>query len=647
MKQGFLKVAAATPRLRVADCAYNEKQLVRIASDATDAGVKVLVFPELSLTGYTCSDLFYSETLLDAAKRALVEYLAETEAFDLLSVVGLPLSVRDKLYNCAAVCKSGQILGFVPKTNIPNYSEFYEMRQFTPAPARSEYIIFEGMSIPFGTSLLFTCDSMPSFRFAAEICEDLWVSAPPSSRMGAAGATVIANLSASNETIGKDSYRRLLVCSQSARTVSGYIYADCGEGESTTDIVFSGHSVIAENGTVLAERKPFDFSGNDFIVSEIDVERLAFDRRRMNTYQNTKPEDIWEITFDTEMVQTELTRFVDPHPFVPADSGERSKRCETILSIQAGGLKQRIERSFARKCVIGISGGLDSTLALLVAVRAMDALKRPRTDIIGVTMPCFGTTERTKNNAVTLCEELGVDLRYIPVTDAVNLHFRDIGHDPENRNVVYENCQARERTQVLMDLANAEGGIVVGTGDLSEMALGWSTYNGDHMSMYAVNCSVPKTLVRHIVGYYADLVEQSGVTKLATALRDVLNTPVSPELLPANADGKIAQKTEDLVGPYELHDFYLYFMIRFGFVPEKLFRLAKYAFGDTYCDEILIKWLEIFIKRFFAQQFKRTCVPDGPKVGSIALSPRGDWRMPSDASADEWLTRITRLKETL
>ncbi len=647
MNQGFLKVAAASPRLLVADCSRNEEQLVCAAQEAAGRGVKVLVFPELSLTGYTCSDLFYSETLLAAAKNALLAYLEETSDLDLLSVVGLPLAVRDKLYNCAAVCKGGQVLGFVPKTNIPNYGEFYEVRQFTPAPEKSEYIVFEGMSIPFGTSLLFTCDSMPTFRFGVEICEDLWVTVPPSCRLAEAGATVIANLSASNETIGKDAYRRLLVTSQSARTVSGYIYADCGDGESTNDIVFSGHSLIAENGTVLAERKPFDSTVGDMIVSEIDVERLSFDRRRMNTYRAEKPESIWEITFDTAVEQTTLTRFVDPHPFVPADTEERSRRSETILSIQAGGLKQRIIRSFAKKCVIGISGGLDSTLALLVAVRAMDALGRPSTDVIGVTMPCFGTTERTKSNAEALCRELGVELREVNIREAVLRHFSDIGHDPENHNVVYENCQARERTQVLMDIANAEGGIVVGTGDLSEMALGWSTYNGDHMSMYAVNCSVPKTLVRHIVGYCADRAESAGETRLCAVLRDVLDTPVSPELLPADGNGQIAQKTEDLVGPYELHDFYLYYMIRFGFAPEKLFRLARYALGDRYDDETLLHWLEVFVRRFFAQQFKRTCVPDGPKVGSIALSPRGDWRMPSDASVGEWMTRIALLRESL
>lgn len=643
MKNGFIKVAAATPKLRVADPAYNLIELVRLANDAAAREVRVLVFPELCVTGYTCGDLFGTDILVSGARQALLDYLDQTSKLDLISMVGVPLVWRDKLYNCAAVCHKGELLGIVPKTYLPNYSEFYEARNFSPAPLENgkETIRLCGKEIPFGTDLLFTCTEIPALKLAAEICEDVWSALPPSTAHTAAGATVICNLSASNETVGKDEYRRQLIRLQSASTVSGYIYACAGEGESTTDIVFGGHNMICENGTLLAEKKPFDFS-YELLVSEIDVERLTHERRHMNTY-HTQNVTYREIAFSLPVSETKLTRFIDPHPFIPADNNARSSRCETILSIQANGLKQRVERAFAKKLVLGISGGLDSTLALLVMVRAMDALNRPRKDIIAVTMPCFGTTKRTKNNATVLCEELGVDFRCVNIFDAVNVHFRDIGHDPNDRNVTYENAQARERTQILMDIANDCGGMVIGTGDLSELALGWATYNGDHMSMYGVNASVPKTLIRHIVAYCADQYDVDGKSKIASALRDVLNTPVSPELLPANENGEIAQKTEDLVGPYELHDFYLYYMLRYGFSPAKLYRLAQLALGDVYDNDTLLKWLKVFIRRFFNQQFKRSCMPDGPKVGSVALSPRGDWRMPSDASSALWLAEADRL----
>ena len=643
MKNGFIKVAAATPKVRVADPAYNTGELVRIAHDAAAQQVRVLVFPELCLTAYTCGDLFCTDLLIDGARQALSDYLKQTAALDMVSVVGLPFLWKDKLYNCAAVCHRGSLLGIVPKSSLPNYGEFYELRGFTPAPEDngSASVPFEGRAIPFGTNLIFACEQIPALRLAAEICEDIWSALPPSTAHAAAGATVICNPSASNETVGKDEYRRRLVISQSSATVSGYIYACAGEGESTTDVVFAGHNMICENGTMLAENPPFNFS-RELLISEIDVQKLVYERRRINTYR-TKSDNYREIAFSLPVTDTTLTRFIDPHPFIPAMPQECTRRCETILSIQSSGLKQRIERAFAQKLVIGISGGLDSTLALLVMVRAMDALGRPRKDIIAVTMPCFGTTKRTKNNATVLCEELGVDFRCVDIFDAVNVHFRDIGHDPDDRNVTYENSQARERTQILMDIANDCGGMVVGTGDLSELALGWATYNGDHMSMYGVNASVPKTLIRHIVAHCADRYEADGNGKIAAALRDVLNTPVSPELLPANENGEIAQKTEDLVGPYELHDFYLFYMLRYGFSPAKLYRLARVALGDTYDNDTLRKWLKVFVRRFFNQQFKRSCMPDGPKVGSVALSPRGDWRMPSDASSALWLAEAERL----
>ena len=638
MKNGFVKVGVARPLVRVADPAFNAGELARLTLDAEKQKVKLLVFPELSLTAYTCSDLFYSEALLGGAVSALSDYLGQTKNTHVLTFIGLPLVFENKLYNCAAVCQSGKVLGIVPKHHLPNYAEFYEARQFTEYHGSVREIDLGklGNKIPFGCELLFQCQELPSLAVAAEICEDLWVAIPPSTSHTAAGATVICNLSASNETIGKSEYRRQMVTVQTAKCACAYLYAGSGEGESTTDVVFGGHGMIAENGIMLAERPPFS-TDDPILVTEIDAERLAREHRRMNTFASGNRDTYCVIPFSLPIEDTELTRFVDPHPFVPADEDERAKRCETILTIQSMGLKQRIERARAKKIVVGISGGLDSTLALLVMVRAMDALRRPRTDIVAVTMPCFGTTSRTKNNATLLCEELGVDFRCVEIGESVKQHFKDIGHDPKNLNVTYENAQARERTQVLMDISNDCDGLVVGTGDLSELALGWATYNGDHMSMYGVNASVPKTLVRHIVSYVADRARADGKLKIAEALADVLATPVSPELLPADEKGEIAQKTEDLVGPYELHDFFLYYMIRYGYAPAKLYRLAKYALGKTYSDDVIRKWLKIFLRRFFAQQFKRSCLPDGPKVGSISLSPRGDWRMPSDASAELWL----------
>ena len=639
MKNGFIKVAAATPSIRVADPVYNMKQLLRIATEASEKKVQVLVFPELCITGATCADLFFSEPLLSAAEKALSHYLSKTRDFDMLSVLGLPLIWQGRLYNCGAVCHKGSLLGVVPKTHIPNV----QARYFTLPPSNEEATLcFDGKDIPFGTNLLFSCDELPALKLSVELGEDLWSPLPPSSLHAMAGATVICNPSASNELVGMAENRINTVRAHAARTLTGYVYACAGEGESTTDLVFAGHDLICESNTVLAEKRPFDTS-SELILSEIDVERFSVDRRKKAFYQTERCTNYRKIVFSLEKIETLLTRTIDPHPFIPSDAIECNRRCETILAIQSAGLKQRVERAFAKKLVVGISGGLDSTLALLVMVRAMDALKRPRKEILAVTMPCFGTTKRTKNNATVLCEELGVDFRCVDIFDAVNVHFRDIGHDPEDRNVTYENSQARERTQILMDIANDCGGMVIGTGDLSELALGWATYNGDHMSMYGVNGDVPKTLIRHIVAYCADEYERQGNQKIAEALRDILDTPVSPELLPAKENGEIEQKTEDLVGPYEIHDFYLYHMLRYGFSPAKLYRMAQLAFGNRYDNETLLKWLKTFVRRFFSQQFKRSCLPDGPKVGSVGVSPRGDWLMPSDACAALWMKEAESL----
>ena len=644
MKDGFVKVAAGTPKIRVADCRYNAEQIFTLMREADKQGVKVLALPELCLTGYTCGDLFLQETLLDGAEEGLKTILEATKNLDMVTAIGLPVRDRwhNKLYNCAAVIHKGEILGLVPKTYVPNYGEFYEQRWFAasdgPNGVDDDFEVC-GQSVCLNSNGVFACDSLPDLVIGVEICEDLWAPEPPSTSLARRGATLILNLSASNETVGKAAYRRSLVTGQSGRLVCGYVYADAGEGESTTDLVFAGHNLIAENGAILAERR----FATGLTISEIDVAKLTAERRRMNTFTFPKDgPDVWRMSFDLDLTTTRLTRPVSPTPFVPEDDAGREERCSEILCIAALGLKKRLEHTGAKTAVVGLSGGLDSTLAVLITALAMQMLGRPSEDIIAVTMPCFGTTDRTKSNAVLLAERLGATLRTVDISGSVRSHFRDIGHDPENHSVTYENAQARERTQVLMDIANATGGLVIGTGDLSELALGWCTYNGDHMSMYAVNCSIPKTLVRHLVGYLArDNAKKDEA--LHDVLEDILDTPVSPELLPA-VQGQISQKTEDLVGPYELHDFFLYYMLRWGFSPRKVYRLAVYALGGKYSREVILKWLKTFYRRFFSQQFKRNCVPDGPKVGSVALSPRGDWRMPSDAKMNLWQAELETLE---
>lgn len=637
MKDGFVKVAACTPKLKLADCAANAQAHLAMMQEAADQGVKLVCFPELSLTGYTCGDLFFARPLLTAAQDALALLVVATEKLDIAAVVGIPVSVEGKLYNAAAVLANGQVLGIVPKTFLPNYGEFYDRRQFTPAPAENKTAWVAGHTVPFGSRLLFCCRQLPEFCFGVEICEDLWVPQPPSGNLAQAGATIIANPSASDETIGKAAYRRQLVALQSAKLLCGYLYADAGSGESSSDMVFAGHDLVAENGVILAQSELFT---NSLVISEIDVDRLCHERRRQTTFLPDNQAEYQKIWFDTAWCETILTRAVQPRPFVPQDKSARADRCEEILAIQAHGLARRMEHTHCASLVIGISGGLDSCLALLVAVRAADLLGRPRTDVIAVTMPCFGTTHRTKSNAEILCKCLQVTFNEVNITDSVRAHFKDIGHSEAEHDVVYENGQARERTQVLMDIANQMNGLVVGTGDLSELALGWATYNGDHMSMYGVNASIPKTLVRHIVAHVAQRSEPA----LASVLQDILDTPVSPELLPAQ-DGDIAQRTEDIVGPYDLHDFFLYYLVRFGFGPKKIYRLAHLAFEEQFDDAVILKWLRIFCRRFFNQQFKRNCLPDGPKVGSVTLSPRGDWRMPSDAFSTAWMAELDELEE--
>ena len=636
MKNGFVKVAAATPDIRVADVEFNTQNIINAMEEAQKNGAKILVFPELCVTGYTCSDLFDHSVLLKASRKALLEIAENTNDKDMLVFVGAPLEVNGKLYNVAAAMNQGEIIGFTTKTFLPNYGEFYEMRQFTPGPQTVREITFEGKKIPFGPQILFQAEGMEELVVAAEICEDVWSPIPPSIQAALEGATVIVNCSASDETIGKDTYRRALISGQSARLISGYIYANAGEGESTTDLVFGGHNIIAENGTVLKESSRYV---NEIIYSELDLQRITGERRKNTTFQPLDEETLVRVPFTVEETKTFLTRTFPKKPFVPSDEQTRAQRCEEILTIQAMGLKKRLAHTNARTAVVGISGGLDSTLALLVTARAFDMLGRDKKDIIAVTMPCFGTTDRTYQNACEMSKKVGATLIEVPIADAVNVHFRDIGHDPEDHSVTYENCQARERTQVLMDIANKTWGMVIGTGDLSELALGWATYNGDHMSMYGVNASVPKTLVRHLVKYAADDTKDEA---LKNVLYDVLDTPVSPELLPPK-DGDIAQKTEDLVGPYELHDFFLYFMLRFGYEPSKIFRIACMTFDGEYDKETIFKWLETFCRRFFSQQFKRSCLPDGPKVGTVALSPRGDWRMPSDACVAVWMKDLENI----
>ena len=636
MNNGFVKVAAATPKIKVGDCGYNGAQICKIIDEVYDNGAQLVAFPELCITGYTCSDLFWQKSMLDMAKTHL-QFIAEhCEDKEIVAIVGLPMIYRSKLYNVAAVIYDGEILGLVPKTYIPNYSEFYEARHFTSGKNKDGYVMIGEEEVPFGTEILFNCVNFENFSFAIEICEDLWVPNPPSTSHALAGATVIANLSASDETTGKDIYRTGLVSGQSARTLSAYIYADAGEGESTTDLVFAGHNIIAENGNILSQSKRFE---NQTIYADIDLDRLAAERAKMTTFIPDEELSYEEVEVELEPIDFEVERVIDNAPFVPSNTNEREKRCEEILSIQSLGLKKRLDHTHAKTAVVGVSGGLDSTLALLVTVRAFDSLNLDRKNIIAVTMPCFGTTDRTYNNAVNFANSLGVTLKEVNIKAAVNQHFADIEHDPNVYDVTYENSQARERTQILMDVANKSGGLVIGTGDMSELALGWATYNGDHMSMYGVNAGVPKTLIRYLVDYEA---KRTNNDILKKTLQDILDTPVSPELLPPK-DGKISQKTEHIVGPYELHDFFLYHLMRFGSKPSKILRLAEVAFEGIYDREVILEWLKVFYRRFFAQQFKRSCLPDGPKVGSVALSPRGDWRMPSDASYQIWAKELETL----
>lgn len=645
MKGNYIRVAAATPEIVVGDVKHNLEQVISGLEEAEGQGAQLVVFPELCLTGYTCQDLFLQSTLVDEARAALLSLAEITESKEILALVGLPWEYCGQLYNVAAAVWKGRILALIPKSHIPNYSEFYEKRYFSPGPEAAVPVTLEGeggrvWDTWFGSKVLLEDENIPGFSVAAEVCEDLWVPCPPSISHAMAGATVICNLSASNETIGKAEYRRDLVCGQSARLVCGYLYAGAGEGESTQDLVFGGHNLIAENGTLLCSSKRFE---TGVFCCDLDLDRIRSERRRLIITSQEKRNLYRIITFASGKRPASLMRKIEKNPFVPDDKTDRSKRCEEILSIQAAGLRKRLKHTGSSHAVVGISGGLDSTLALLVAVRAFDGLGLPRDGILSVTMPCFGTTDRTYQNACELTRRLGATLKEVDIKASVTQHFADIGQDLSTHDVTYENAQARERTQVLMDLANQCGGLVVGTGDMSELALGWATYNGDHMSMYGVNASVPKTLVRHLVRYYADT---CGDKRLSDILLDILDTPVSPELLPPE-DGKISQKTEELVGPYELHDFFLYYVLRFGYHPEKIYHMACHAFDGTYDSGTIIKWMKTFYRRFFSQQFKRSCLPDGPKVGSAALSPRGDLRMPSDASARLWLEEIEKIEEDL
>ena len=637
MKDGFIKVAAGVPKCTVADVGANTKEINRLIKKADAQKINLLCLPELCVTGYTCGDLFFSDTLLTSAKNALKEITEYTVGKYSIVIVGVPLLYSSKLFNCAAVISNGKILGIVPKTYMPNYAEFYEQRQFSSGrlAGKDATVNICGMTAPLGTELIFAHSEMPDYTFGIEICEDLWAAAPPSERLCRGGANIIVNPSASNEVIGKAEYRTSLISSTSARLLCGYIYTSSGSGESTQDLVYSGHCLICENGTTLAESAPF--LEKELTVTEIDLKKLAGERHKNTSFEPLTL--LKTVAFEQKKITTEITRNIAKSPFVPTDSADINNRAEAILRIQSYGLKKRLAHTRSKTAVIGISGGLDSTLALLVAVRAMKLLDRPISDIFAVTMPCFGTTTRTRSNSEKLCRLLGVTFKEVNITNAVNQHFSDIGQSPDCFDVTYENSQARERTQVLMDIANKSGGMVIGTGDLSELALGWATYNGDHMSMYAVNSSVPKTLVRYIIRHEAENAD----SELKEVLFDILDTPVSPELLPADEKGEISQKTEDLVGPYELHDFFLYHILRNGESPKKIYRLALIAFCGDYDKETIKHWLTVFIRRFFSQQFKRSCLPDGPKVGSVTLSPRGDWRMPSDASAESWLRELEEI----
>ncbi|OKP99105.1 NAD(+) synthase [Paenibacillus sp. P46E] len=641
---GFARVAAASPELRVADCEFNAAQIIDVIRQADENQVEYLVLPELSITGYTCADLFLQPMLQQAALTALHKITAATKGRNLIVIAGLPIAVKSRLFNCAAVLQQGQILGLVVKTCIPGYSEFYEPRWFAGAEDLEVSELRVGAAVvPIGNDLIFTCEGSGGISFGVEICEDLWVPVPPSSLLAQAGATLLFNPSASNELVGKADYRRQLVTSQSASCVAGYVYAGCNTGESTTDVVFGGHSLIAENGQMLAESERFTHESR-IIIADIDVPRIQYSRTVMGTFRAGKGgrnyREVFYAAPDVHHEGRKLVRSIAVNPFVPGNPQQRDDRCREILSIQTAGLMKRIRHIGTKQAVIGISGGLDSTLALLVAVRAMELLGRPASDVLAVTMPGFGTTNRTYDNAVGLIKALGASLKVVDIKDACLQHFEDIGHDKDVHDLTYENVQARERTQILMDLANKNGGIVIGTGDLSELALGWCTYNGDHMSMYGVNSGIPKTLIQYVVAWYADHEADETVNKL---LYDIIDTGISPELLPPSATGEIVQLTENILGPYVVHDFFLYYMLRTGASPAKMFYLAQHAFGDTYPKEQLVSWLRVFVTRFFTQQFKRSCLPDGPKVGTVSLSPRGDWRMPSDASAALWLREVEEL----
>lgn len=637
MQYGFIKVCAATPEIRVADVDFNSENIIKAALESSEAGSQLTVFPELCVCGYTCGDLFNQTTLLKAAEEAVAKICLKTSGVKTLLFIGAPVPVGGKLYNCAVAVCGGKILGIVPKTYLPNYGEFYEMRHFSRAESGVSEIIYANQTVPFGTDLIFTAANCDNFSVAAEICEDLWAPLSPSVRHTAAGATIVVNLSCSDETVGKAEYRRELVKMQSAKLICGYVYADAGNGESSTDMTFAGHNLICENASVIAESKLFE---NGLIYGEIDVNSLVFERRRLSSgyYSEEVKGEHRTVNFQTVNSFGELLRTFDKYPFVPAGREKLSERLELILSIQTNGLAKRLKHTNAKCAIIGVSGGLDSALALLVTCRAFKLLGKPLKDIIAVTMPGFGTTTGTKSNSLKLIEALSVTGRTIPIGKTVKSHFSDIGHNPEVKDVTYENAQARMRTLILMDIANSCGGLVIGTGDLSELALGWATYNGDHMSMYGVNCSVPKTLVKYLVKHEAENLRGTA----EKVLNSILATEISPELLPPDKDGKISQKTEDIIGPYSLHDFFLYYSVRRGFEPEKVLYLAARAFADEYDAETIEKWLRVFYQRFFSQQFKRSCIPDGVKVGSVTLSPRGDWRMPSDAAVNVWLDKFKK-----
>lgn len=634
MKDGYIRVAAGSFETSIANVKNNSENICNLINEAYHNDARVLVLPELCLTGYTCEDLFNQDRLLNEAKQQLQTIITATNNKDLITIVGLPYQHLNSLYNVAAVIHQGALLALVPKTHIPNYQEFYEARRFEQAPKENTLTNFNGQKIPFGTHYVFASTTNSDFKFGVEICEDLWLPDAPSTKLALNGANLILNPSASNEITTKSDYRRLLVSSQSARLVCGYVYCNAGNGESTTDVVFSGHHIISENGTMIKESRGFD---SELIYGDLDLKKLSSERRKMTTFKSYHNYET--IYFDSTNIDLNTTYYYDPHPFVPSNRDLRAKRCKEVFDIQTRGLMQRSKATGIKKVVIGISGGLDSTLALLVCTMAFKKLNYDTKDIIAITMPCFGTTSRTKNNALGLMEELAVTSIEVDITESVRIQFRDIEQDENIHDVTYENVQARTRTEILMNKANQVGGLVIGTGDLSEVALGWSTYNGDHMSMYAVNVSVPKTLVRYLVDYVASLYHGE---KLETILKDILDTPVSPELLPQEND-QIVQKTEDIVGPYELHDFFIYHMVRFGDEPRKLYRKTKLAFKDKYDKETIKKWLTKFYWRFFSQQFKRSCIPDGPKVGSVSLSPRGDWRMPSDANVSNWIDEIEKI----